>query len=73
VLQEREGIARDAKIMWGKHTHNPVHNLQHDGVIIAARDGNSAVNIAALETALTHVVTVALGYKQNIMHKPHDT
>ena len=60
-------------IKWGELTHNNVHNLQHDGVVMELHEGNNAANILRTEQALTQVVTEALGYKQSVVHKPHDT
>ena len=39
VWQEAEGISRAAKMEWATREGHVVHNLQHDGAIIALREG----------------------------------
>ena len=63
MWQEAEGISREAKLQWCVRAGHVVHNLQHDGCIIAPRDGARADEVAAqLRRACSH----ALGYDQPV-------
>ena len=45
---EKDRGARDAKIIWGRHTHNHILNLKNDGVILESKAGVSLQHIKAL-------------------------
>ena len=63
VFQEAEGISRAAKLRHARAAWHVVHNLQHDGVVLAlARDEDPA----AVERQLTAACTQALGYEQPV-------
>jgi hypothetical protein len=63
VWQEAEGISREAKLQWCVRAGHVVHNLQHDGCIIAPRAGARADEVAAqLRRACSH----SLGYDQPV-------
>ena len=47
LLQEVEGYAREAKLEWCAHGGHVAMNMQHDGVVIALRDGLMAAAAAA--------------------------
>ena len=63
VWQEAEGVSRAAKLEWCVRAGHVVHNLQHDGCIIALRAGAGADAVAEqLRRACSH----ALGYDQPV-------
>jgi len=63
VFQEAEGVSRAAKLRHARAAGHVVHNLQHDGVVLAlARDEDPA----AVGRQLTAACTQALGYEQPV-------
>ena len=66
VLQEAEGISREAKLEWCKNTRCKWINLQHDGVIIRLTEGWTP---EAAASDLTRVVSAAVGYAQSVERK----
>ena len=65
LLQEAEGVGREAKIMWCKENCVRVCSLQHDGVGVHIEDDQ--INDAA--EAMTAAVTKACGYSVQVVIK----
>ena len=65
LLQEAEGVGREAKLRWCKENGLRVCNLQHDGVGVCIEDDQ----IRGATSALTAAVTTACGYPVQVVVK----
>ena len=65
LLQEAEGVGREAKLRWCKENGLRVCSLQHDGVGVCIEDDQ----IRGATTALTAAVTTACGYSVQVVVK----
>jgi ribonuclease HI len=68
ILQEAEAISRQVKMTWAAVHGHEVHNIQHDGIVIALKAHMSATRA---EELLTEACTHTLGYTQPVEHKPY--
>ena len=67
ILQEAEGISRDAKRRWCTAHGHRCYSLQHDGVVIGLR---ASVSPSAAAQDLQCWTEAALGYPQPVTVKP---
>ena len=70
ILAEHEAISRTAKVLWAINGGHDWLSLQHDGVVIALRDGTSK---SQASSSLSHVSSASLGYFQPVEPKPMET
>ena len=66
-FQEAESISRTAKMRWCQRNGHAVLSLQHDGIVVAVRDGTSP---ELLREQLQEASEQALGYAQPCSIKP---
>ena len=69
VLSEAESISRDAKVEWCAQNGHACCSLQHDGIVVALKEGT---DVGEVKRQLKAVSSAALGYEQPCEVKPHE-